>query len=252
MDSIQKILTGFDSIGLDEMDQVKLMDRVDTKYVLRMDQFELILPELDKFYKVLDLKGVRMSKYETLYYDTLDFRFYHQHQNEKLNRYKIRARHYVESKLNYFEIKFKNNKGRTIKDRIKTTRVNTSLEQNEKDLLFEKTGIKFSEIHPQIWVNYFRTTLVSKLSKERVTIDSGLHFIRDGETTNFEKIIIIEVKQERTFNSPITEELKKHLIKACSISKYCLGIMTMIPQIKKNNFKKTILTINKILYASVR
>jgi hypothetical protein len=250
MTSIQQILAGFEPINLQEMDGVKLMDRTDTKFVLHLDQFLLILPELKKNYRALDINGIRMSQYETLYYDTEDFQLYHKHQNKKLNRYKIRARHYVESDLNFFEIKFKNNKGRTIKDRIRISKLNKNLEQKERDLLFEKTGIRFSEIQPTIWVNYHRTTLVSKISCERVTIDSGLHFIKDGETKRYENLIIVEVKQERAAGSPITEELKKYTIREGSLSKYCLGIMSMIPGIKQNNFKKNILTINKLLYAT--
>ena len=42
------------------------------------------------------------------------------HQNKKLNRYKIRQREYLISDISFFEIKFKSNKGRTIKKRIKT------------------------------------------------------------------------------------------------------------------------------------
>ena len=249
MSELSSLLTTFEPISLCEMDGVKLMDRTDTKFILRLDQLLLVIAEVTQNYRALEVNGSRMSKYETLYYDTTDLQLYHKHQNRKLNRYKIRARNYVESDLNFFEIKFKNNKGRTIKDRIKISKLTKNLEQKERDLLFEKTGIRFSEIEPQIWVNYNRTTLVSTTSCERVTIDTGLHFIKDQETVRYDKLVIVEVKQERATGSPIIEALKKYSIREGSLSKYCLAIMTMIPGIKQNNFKLNKLTINKLLYA---
>jgi hypothetical protein len=251
MDNIQQLLDEFTSITLQEMDGVKLMDRTDTKFVLHLDQLLKVLPELKQYYRALEVSGIKMSKYETLYYDTPDYQLYHKHQNKKLNRYKIRARNYVESNINFFEIKFKNNKGRTIKDRIKISKLDKNLEQKERDLLFEKTGIRYTEIQPQIWVNYHRTTLVSNQSCERVTIDTGLHFIKDEITKRYDELVIIEVKQERAAGSPIIDVLKKHSVREGSLSKYCLGILSVIPGIKQNNFKQNILTINKLLYERI-
>ncbi len=252
MSSVEELLTIFTPITLEEMDRVKLMDRTDTKFILRMDHLICILPELKEHYRALEVSGVRMSKYETLYYDTADFQLYHKHQNKKLNRYKIRARNYVESDIKFFEIKFKNNKGRTIKDRVKISKLNKNLEQKEKDLLFNKTGIRYSEIQPQLWVNYHRTTLVSNQSCERVTIDTGLHFIKDEVTKRYDALVIIEVKQERAAGSPIIDVLKKYSIREGSLSKYCLGVLSTVPGIKQNNFKQNLLTINKLLYANAR
>ena len=249
MTELLQVLNGFEPISLEEMDGVKLMDRTDTKFVLRLDQLLLVLPEIESHYRALEVQGIRMSKYETLYYDTPDLQLYHKHQNRKLNRYKIRARNYVESDLNFFEIKFKNNKGRTIKTRIKISKLNKKLEEKERDLLFEKTGIRYTEIIPQIWVNYHRTTFVSKNTCERVTVDTGLHFLKDSETVRYDSLVIVEVKQERAAGSPIIDALKKYSIREGSLSKYCLGIMSVVPGIKQNNFKQNKLTINKLLYA---
>jgi hypothetical protein len=249
MDKLENDLKNFESISLEEMDSVKLLDRTDTKFVLRLDQLLWVLQEIKNEYRILEIDGIRMSRYETLYYDTPDFQLYHKHQNKKLNRYKIRMRKYVDSDLNYFEIKFKNNKGRTIKDRIKISKLTKTLQEKERDLLFEKTGINYREIIPQIFVNYYRTTLVSKQNCERVTIDTGLTFVKDSKTKEYNNLVIVEVKQERAKGSSIINALKKYSIREGSLSKYCLGIMNMIPGIKQNNFKQNTLTINKLLYA---
>jgi len=115
---IKDILANFDPIMLEEMDSVKLMDRTDTKFVFSFDQLPGILEAIRPYYRALEISGTRVSKYETLYYDTDDFNLYQRHHCGKMNRYKIRSRKYVESDLHFFEVKYKNNKGRTINNRI--------------------------------------------------------------------------------------------------------------------------------------
>ena len=110
MQIISEILNRFDGITLKEMDSVALLDRVDTKYLFKVDLLPDILKKIMTEYYVLDIKNVRMSNYETIYYDTEDLSFYNQHHNGKLNRYKIRERCYMDSNLSFFEIKYKNNK----------------------------------------------------------------------------------------------------------------------------------------------
>ena len=98
---INKILTGFNPISLAEMDEVKLMNRSDTKFVFSQKTLLNILPLIQSFYKVLEVDGVRLSSYKSLYYDTDDFQFYHQHHNGKTNRNKVRFREYVDSGLTF-------------------------------------------------------------------------------------------------------------------------------------------------------
>ncbi|MBK7667231.1 MAG: VTC domain-containing protein [Sphingobacteriaceae bacterium] len=119
MKSVADILNSFESITLAEMDKAKLMDRTDTKFTFSEENLKKVLTEVKSDYKILEIENCRMSTYQTLYYDTSDLSLYLKHHNGKLNRYKIRHRTYVESKLGFLEVKFKNNKGRTIKVRIK-------------------------------------------------------------------------------------------------------------------------------------
>ena len=46
MAEIEQIIARFDPISLEEMDGVKLQDRVDTKYVLGTDQLPQVLVDL--------------------------------------------------------------------------------------------------------------------------------------------------------------------------------------------------------------
>jgi hypothetical protein len=109
-----QILQQFEPITLKEMEGVKLMNRTDTKFIFNISHYETIMNEIRQHYRVLEVEGQRISRYETLYYDTQKYDLYGEHHKGKLNRYKIRHRTYVESKIGFLEVKFKNNKGITI------------------------------------------------------------------------------------------------------------------------------------------
>ena len=123
MKELSSILAQFEPTSLEEMEAVKLMDRTDTKFTFNVSQLELVLNEVNDDYKVLEVEGKRLSRYKTLYFDTEDLDLYLRHHAGQLNRYKIRHRTYVESNLGFLEVKFKNNKGRTVKNRIKNLEV---------------------------------------------------------------------------------------------------------------------------------
>ena len=176
MQKVNEILSDFTPITLKEMDNVKLMDRTDTKYVFRLDNLPAFLEEIKDDYRVLDVNGHRISRYESLYFDTKNFDLYLCHHRGKPGRYKVRCRKYVESELHFFEVKFKNNKGRTIKDRVKQKFIDGRIVDSAEDLLKEKTPLMAQHLEAKLWVNYSRITLVNRNSPERVTIDVDLTF----------------------------------------------------------------------------
>src|SRR5690349_10066554 len=140
------------------MDSVKLQDRVDTKFMFKENILEMILKGMLNDYRILEVANHRYSNYETLYFDTDDFSLYRQHHNGKLNRFKFRSRKYVESDLHFFEVKFKSNKGRTVKERIKHHEIVKDLEGKAKEFLVEASGHDAGNYKAKIWVNYRRHT----------------------------------------------------------------------------------------------
>jgi hypothetical protein len=238
----------FEPISLAQMDGVKLMDRTDTKFVFKFEKLPGFLEQIMNYYSVLEVANARVSRYNTLYFDTDDFQLYLQHQNGKLNRHKIRFRRYVESGLNFFEIKFKNNKGRTIKDRIKRDDTEFKIDVKEKCFISEKTSLDPDSLKPKLWVNYSRITLVNKSSRERLTLDTNLNFKNDIADRKFNDLVIAEVKQERYSPSPFIRLMREHHIKDGFISKYCFGVISLHESIKKNNFKPKLLCLNKLIY----
>jgi hypothetical protein len=252
LQDFKNILSDFTSITLEEMDTVKLMDRTDTKYLFTSAQLPMILEELKKDYRVLNIKGNRLSHYESLYLDTPNFDLFYQHHRGKANRFKVRFRKYVESELAFFEVKFKNNKGRTIKDRVKQKQeIDGSVVDKAEALLKERTPLQASGLEAKLWVNYSRITLVNKNSPERVTIDLDLTFKNKEQNQLIQNLVIAEVKQDKAVTSAFIKLMKKHHIREGSISKYCFGVISLFEKIKHNNFKPKIIALNKIRYATI-
>lgn len=228
------------------MESVALMNRTDTKFIFRADQLPAFLNMIKPDYRILSINDVRASRYETLYFDTPDFKLYMEHHRGKAGRYKVRHRIYVDSDLHYFEIKFKNNKGRTIKNRIKRKELLQTINGKSEELLKEYSNLTAQHLFPKLWSNCSRITLVNRQSKERLTLDIDLQFKNELDEKRLSNIVIAEVKQEKLSPSPFIKLMKKYNIRAGSISKYCFGVVCLYDQIKKNNFKSKLLAINKI------
>ena len=248
---LTKALNKLTPISLKEMDRVKLQNRTDTKFIFNANDLSTILTEIAPHYSILEIKGKRTNSYQTLYYDTKDFLSYIQHHNGKANRIKVRFRKYIESELVYLEVKYKNNKSRTIKARTKIKKIEEGLSDFSKQFVETNSYSFFNgqEIVPTLWNSFTRLTLVHKTANERLTIDLDLGFksFSDHREENLPHLIIAEVKQEKaSSNSDFIKAIRKHYIRQSSMSKYCVGTALLHKNIKQNNFKERILKINKL------
>ncbi len=249
MNELNNILQTFEPISLKEMDRVKLLNRVDTKYVFKYKVLLKALKELSKFYFVLEIKDKRTNSYQTLYYDTENFDSYIKHQNGKLNRTKIRFRKYIESDLNFLEIKFKNNKARTLKSRIKIDDIETILSNKSTDFINENSHLNAESLQASLWNSFTRITLTHKTINERLTIDLNLAFKhhQTNEEAGIPHIVIAELKQSKAdVSSDFVRIIKKHHVRPMGMSKYCVGTALLNKQLKSNNFKERILKIKKL------
>ena len=247
MEKIDQIISSYNPISLSEMENVKLMNRTDTKFVFQFDKLPKLLKRLQEYYFVLEINGHRKHAYKSLYFDTNDRKFYHDHHNNRVNRNKVRFREYVDTGGIFLEIKSKNNKGRTIKKRKEVENICTTLSNKDKSYINDIIGESI-EVHAKQWINFTRITFVHKEKKERVRIDINLDF-KDvvKEKGDLKEIIIAEVKQERMSRSSDFIRIAKEMsIFPFRLSKYCMSTIHLEPAIKKNRFKKKVLFINKL------
>ncbi len=246
MNLIKDKLQHFKKITLAELDQVKLMNRTDKKFCIHRRLLPQILEALKDDYSILAIDGETIFQYDNTYFDTVDDRMFINHQNGKRNRFKIRLRQYVQSKTNFLEVKFKTNKGRTIKERIKRSDIMPVFKAKELDFLKESAPYSPSELHPKVYSTFQRMTLVDNIFTERVTIDTYLGFKNEQNEVLLDNLVIIEVKQSK-MNKPalITEVLASNKIRKNGFSKYCIGRCLIEEKLKKNNFKPLLLKLKK-------
>jgi len=241
-------LKNYNKINLDDLNSVGLLNRQDTKFIFHQDQLVSILKEAESFYNILDINNKQVFEYDTTYYDTEELIFFNQHKNGKKKRFKIRIRKYSSTKDIFFEIKIKNNKNKTIKERFIFDGDIRNLSKEVRGFTFDTIGFSLDRLKPILKVNFFRITLASKNLEERMTIDMGLKVKNETVSENFNKLVIAEIKQSR-YNpkSNFIKILRKFKIHQSKFSKYCIGLIHTKNNLKYNRFKPELFKINKIL-----
>lgn len=242
-----ELIAGFDPISLEALDQYRLLNRIDTKFVLRDWQLLEILDQVRDDYAVLATTADRVNRYRTLYFDTPDLRFYVQHHNDQRNRHKVRCRQYVDSDLTYLEVKFKTGNGRTIKNRMQTPGMVESLTGEAREFVSAHCPVSVDLLEPCIWNSFVRITMVNKHRRERLTLDIDYRHSWRGWEQGLPGIAIAEVKQHKfSFDSEFLQQLRRQRIRSTGFSKYCTGIADVYPQVKCNRFKRRFLMLERL------
>jgi hypothetical protein len=247
---IRKQVAKYDPITLEQMENVRLMRRTDTKFVFCKEKLPNILKLARENYFMVEIENEREQIYETIYFDTADYEMYRIHHNGKLNRFKVRIRKYIYSKMQFLEVKAKNNKGETIKKRIPCTEADERLETEETGAFLKKyTPFDQENLIPKLGNKFIRLTLVNRDLSERITLDYKLRF--DDLTFNGKvktsNVCIAEIKKSRdNKHSKFIEILREERVQSMGFSKYSVGMALLNPEIKKNGFKERIRKIEKI------
>ena len=246
---VARVLAQFDPISLAEMEHVALLDRTDTKYILRASQLQSALEHITGQYRVLETAGTRLNNYQTLYFDTRDFTLYRQHHNGLRSRYKVRARQYVDSDLAFWEIKRKTNRERTIKARLQAPEPIPAIDDEQIHAFVDTNApLDARQLEPKLWNRFVRITLVSKCCTERLTLDLNLEFAWGDAYVSLPGIVIAEVKQERLSQcSDFIQQMHRLGVRPTRFSKYCAGVGALYDNVKVNNFKPRMRLVEKLM-----
>ena len=243
-----EILSGFEAVSLDEIKELSLMRRFDSKYVLPIQHLSSFLLQLKANYKVLEINGERSFRYDTTYFDSPELRCYMDHQNRRKTRFKIRERLYTVNGLRFLEVKIKDNKGKTIKRRIPIQDGNiTSTEK----VAFIKSCVYLDPVILDKTVSnaFHRISLISFETKERITIDYDLKYSCKNENIFADYYAIVEVKREHeNQQTPVDSVLKSYRIRPRGFSKYCMSLALLKPNLKQNTFKPNVLHLKRMKY----
>lgn len=247
---IQSCLDRLPPITLEQMESIKLMNRLDTKYVATKRQLIELLHMVEGKYYVQEIGNTRICPYRTTYFDTDGHAMYMMHHNKWAHRVKVRVRTYLTSgDLTFLEVKNKNNHGRTKKKRIQVPSLEGAKDtEGARELVQKKSHMSFDSMHEVVQNMFDRITLVNLGKTERLTIDFNIRFhnFETGLDADSDQLVIIELKRDGNVFSPISSLLRDLHIHPTGFSKCCIGMVWTDPHLKQNNFKAKVMRLEKI------
>jgi hypothetical protein len=234
-------------IGLDElMALAELQTRVDRKYFVPAAVFDRMIAELAPGLRVLEIDGRRTFGYESIYFDTPELNGYRAHIQGRRQRFKVRTRTYTDSGQCMFEVKLKGARGETIKRRTphpiedRTELTDAAMAHLRAALSEAYRWTVPPRLLPSLTTTYRRTTFVSRTGDVRLTCDVGLtcldarHAVRDTGTH-----VLVESKSSGQGNAP--DRILRHFgVRPVSVSKYCVGIAALHPELPSNPWHRTL------------
>jgi hypothetical protein len=236
-----------DPIGLDELlGLAELQTRVDRKYFVPAALFRQLIAELSEELRVLEIGGRRTFGYESVYFDTPQLTTYRAHLQRRRQRFKARTRTYTDSGLCMFEVKLTGARGETVKQRVPhPVEDSAELTDGARAHLRTALGQAYHQdlppgMRPTLATTYRRTTFVSRTGESRLTCDVGLvclnvrHEVRDTGTH-----VLVESKSSGRGSAP--ERILRELgVRPASVSKYCVGVAALHPDLPSNPWRQTL------------
>lgn len=242
--SVGAILETLDPISLEATNASSgMLKRSESKYVMTDAQLRKVLIELRDRFAVLTIDRRRIFDYRSCYFDDA-LRLFHDHQQRRRLRVKVRTREYLDTGDIFFEIKLKERRGATNKKRQPSavfgpTQIDgenlAMLRRYYKELYDKEFTLT---LRPSLIVEYRRFTLVSKAGGERATIDSYVRFRAPGGPVVQvgDDFVIVETKSGgRSIADRVIRD--EHIRKASMCSKYCIGVVLTGLSTKYNNFR---------------
>lgn len=243
-------LSGFVPAGPDLLAKRELLRRVDTKFVIPQSALPKILPELAPHYALLGKGDAPGSQYRTLYFDTDDFRCFHDHRRGRRLRDKIRIRHYDDRRLTYLEVKARRSATHTDKSRLKITYGQNTFDDAALVFLRKHSIVPPEQLRPVLWIDYRRVMLFGIHRDERCSFDVNLivaNADRSHTSSALSRLTFVEVKQPSfDLAAPIMRVLLDAHYRPRSASKYVLSVISEHPTIRANRFLPDVRSLQRI------
>ena len=218
------------SVGLAELtERAGLLTRHDRKYVLRTGELDRLLPALVRDAQVLDIDGIRLFRYASVYFDTPELTSFRLTALRRRHRFKIRTRTYVDSGTCWLEVKTEGRRGGTVKTRLPYAA------SDDRDVTPGRWFVEQSLPTPPgaleavLTTAYRRCTLLLPGSCSRVTIDVGPSWADlTGDRLDLPGLAVVETKTGAGACAA-DRLLWAHGHRPTAISKYATGLAALRP-----------------------
>ncbi len=246
-EALNEALKQFSHIDLADMPREVLMERLDRKYAFHFSRIPEIITLLTSDYQVIRAEGLVISPYNSLYLDTPGYDFYRNHQRGFKNRVKVRYRAYPHTDTTFLEVKFKNNRNITSKERVLTAEMHWPLPNELSQFVSAQLrNYPHHDLRPTARIDYDRIGFIALDGDERFSIDFNIRFRMGNQSSDFGSLAILEVKQMHYVTTPVIRAMRHMGLSELSLSKYCLAMSALDPMLKSNNFKPVFRKIERI------
>lgn len=238
----------FDPIALDALvATAELMTRLDRKYLVPEPDVLELLSGLNPRTRVLEIDGVRGFAYDSVYFDTEDHLSYRLTAQKRRRRFKLRTRTYLDTGTAFLELKTKNGRGRTVKDRIpyrSHDRARLTLEGRAyiAGLLrgHAHDPALVERLQPALVSRYRRTTLLLPCGS-RATVDTDLRWGSADQQRGLGLAghVIIETKSAGGL-SELDHALWRAGHRPTGISKFGAGTAALYPSLPRNKWGRAL------------
>jgi hypothetical protein len=235
-------------IGLEELNALaELQTRVDRKYFVPAEAFRQMIRELSDELQVLEIDGRRTFGYESVYFDTPNLATYRAHVQRRRQRFKARTRTYTDTGLCMFEVKLSGARGETVKKRVSHPAEHRA-ELTEQALAHLRLTLCQAyhqdlpaDMQPTLITTYRRTTFVTRNGEARLTCDVGLTALDlDNEVHDTGTHVLVESKSGGKGGSAADRILRELGVRPVSVSKYCVAVAALHPELPSNPWHQTL------------
>lgn len=235
------------AMTLDELlATAELLSRFDRKYFVPAETFRVFAAKLHDDFRVLDIHGLRLFGYESVYFDTPDLATYRAHLQGRRRRFKVRTRTYLDSETCMLEVKLKGPRAITVKMRSphphdRRGELTPAALTAAADFVYDRYGLALpAGLGPVLTTTNRRATFASRTEAARFTCDIGL-ICRDstGEVLANGDYVLVESKAGAS-GSLADRTLRDLGIRPVSVSKYCIGIAVTHPEVASNPWHRTL------------
>ena len=241
---LERRLATLAPVTLAERDaEASLQTRRDRKYLVPAGTAAELVARLRDSARILEIDGRRTFEYESVYYDTPDLTSYLSAARRRPHRFKVRTRTYLDSGLSLLEVKTRDGRGRTVKERVGHEAAGSPRLGPEE--------CRFLAGHPQVadaapalrpvLVNrYARSTLLLAEGAGRLTIDQGLvAATADGLGVTLRDTVVVETKSAGAAGAA-DRILWKLGVRPTRISKFCTTLAAMRPDLPANRWTQAL------------
>lgn len=231
-------------VSLEDLNaRAALQRRVDRKYVVSGPDLDTLIAAVPADTAVLEIDGMRLFRYRTMYFDSPDLLTYRAHVQGRRRRFKCRSRLYLNSNLHMLEVKLKGRRGETVKERLALPLEaqgvwNGTASRFLREQLLHHYGSSLDEqLGPTLQMAYSRLTLVDLVAGERVTVDVDLRYeLADGSSFVLAPDTAIIESKSTSGIATIDRLLRNIGLRSVSCSKYCVGVALTRPDTHANDF----------------